>query len=132
MINVHTLYPIDAKLTPNYVDNFFIGPESKYSDLDLPESSTWNLQEVMYSNGADNYSYAYNMVPRKRDVEWTDSYLEEVYGTCLYVPEETKKSILDCGKLPEWYLDLLEDPGKMSTAEKVAEVEKALKMTEKS
>ena len=122
VINVHTLYPIDAKLTPNYVDNFFIGPESKYSDLDLPESSTWNLQEVMYSNGADNYSYAYNMVPRKRDVEWTDSYLEEVYGTCLYVPEETKKSILDCGKLPDWYLDLLEDPGKMSTAEKVARV----------
>lgn len=122
VITINTLCPIDAKLIPEYVDHFYIGSDSKYSEMDLTESATWNLQEIMYSNGASSYSYAYNMVPRKRDVDWTDSYLKEVYETCLYVPEETKKSLLECGKLPEWYLELLEDPSKMSAAEKVARV----------
>ena len=122
LIRINTLVPIDAKILPEYVDNFYIGSDSKFGELDLTESSSWNLQEMMFSNGASDYSYAYNMVPRKRDVEWTDSYLKEVYETCLYVPEETRKSLLECGKLPEWYLELLEDPSKMTTAEKVARV----------
>ncbi|MBR5057159.1 MAG: transglutaminase domain-containing protein, partial [Clostridiales bacterium] len=122
LIRINTLVPIDAKILPEYVDYFYIGSDSKFGELDLTESSSWNLQEMMFSNGASDYSYAYNMVPRKRDVEWTDSYLKEVYETCLYVPEETRKSLLECGKLPEWYLELLEDPSKMTTAEKVARV----------
>ena len=122
LIRINTLVPIDAKILPEYVDYFYIGSDSKFGELDLTESSSWNLQEMMFSNGASEYSYAYNMVPRKRDVEWTDSYLKEVYETCLYVPEETRKSLLECGKLPEWYLELLEDPSKMTTAEKVARV----------
>ena len=122
VLTVQPYVPIPVYLVPEYTDHFYLSPESRYANANIPVRRNWNLAECVVNPGEKVYNYAFNMVPQKRSPEWNPDYLEEVYGTCLEVPEETKQSILDSGVLPKWYKDLLEGKSEMTTAEKVGTV----------
>lgn len=123
VLHVRPYVPISVRLVPEYVDHFNLSPESRYYGSRIPVYTTWNLAEVIPTHGEVSYNYSFNMVPAKRGAEWDPLYLEEeVYGTCLEVPEETRKSLMDSGVLPKWFLDLMDGTKEMSTAEKVGTV----------
>ena len=122
VLTVQPYVQIPVYLVPEYADHFFLSPESRYASAHISVRTTWNLTECVLNPGETVYNYAFNMVPQKRAPEWNPEYLDEVYGTCLEVPEETKQSILDSGVLPTWYKDLLEGKSEMTTAEKVGTV----------
>ncbi len=122
VLSIQPYVPIPVYLIPEYVDHFYLSEESQYASAHIDVRRNWNLAESVLNPGESVYNYSFNMTPVKRTPEWNPEYLEEVYGTCLEVPEETRKGILDSGILPKWYTEVLEGKSEMSTAEKVGSV----------
>ena len=130
VVQIQTYAPMDVYFVPAYVDHFHVSPESRYAGLGIPVTTDWDLSECTVNSNAETmYNYAYNMTPQKLSVEWNEKYLEEeVYGVCLYVPEETKQAILDSNALPSWFYELLDGTREMTTAEKVGAVIEYVRM----
>ena len=122
VLSIQPYVPVPVYMVPEYTDHFMLSSESKYYYSHIDVRTNWNLAECVLNPGEDVYNYSYNMIPQKRSPEWSAEYLEEVYGLCLEVPEETRNGILGSNVLPKWYKDLLEGTSEMSTAEKVGSV----------
>ena len=123
VLQLHPYMELPIYLVPEYTDYMYLTSESRYADMEIEVRRIWNISECIPNYGDDTYEYAYNMIPQKTEAEWDPKYLEEeVYGTCLEVPEETRNSILESGVLPKWYLEVMDGTREMSTAEKVGTV----------
>lgn len=123
VLRVKPYFPMKTFFIPEYVDGYVISSQSSYANLGITEKTAWNLNETVPFRGtAEEYYYAYNVVPTQVKAEWSPEYMEEVYTTCLEVPSRTLNGILESEMLPDWYLELLHGEIEMSTAETVSAV----------
>ena len=112
----------DYAFVPYYTDHYHLDPRSdiyvKPPYLTTKESYNMN-EKTAIEKPVQEYYYAYSDVPVRVAPKWSDDYIAQIYKDCLYVPEQTKNSIVLSGMLPQWYLDLLTGVEDWPTEQKV-------------
>jgi len=112
----------DINFIPLYVDGSVISGDIS-SRIEVQD--VYNIRQQVPATGAWTYTYAASDIPVRRPDAgklWSEAYMEYVAGDCLDVPAETRNAILESGKLPQWFLDVMNGDLEMSDLEKVRAV----------
>ena len=123
VVEVKPLFSSPYRFIPYYTDNYLIPSGSTYEDKISKGGYPQLSESVQNKDGSMDYFYAYNYIPLQLEHDWNPEYLEkEIYEDCLYVPEETRKALLESGILEDWFIDVMEGRETMPVAEKVERV----------
>lgn len=105
---------------PYYTDLFLANEEhTPYHDLMNVELGThYDSGNILESKSG--ILFPFSTYPVERGQYFSDDYLNSyVYDTCLKIPDGTKESLINCGLLPQWYLDILNGTSDMTVEQKV-------------